>query len=636
MSLLLDRIQSPADLKKLGNVELEILARELREFLIQTVSSTGGHLAPSLGAVELTLALHIVFDSPKDKIVWDVGHQAYTHKILTGRKKRFNTLRQYKGLSGFPKISESEHDAFGVGHASTAISAALGFATARDLLKEDHKVIAVVGDGALTGGLAFEGLNNAGDSKRDLIVVLNDNRMSISPNVGALSGHLTKIITAPLYNRIKDLLWAWTGKLAKGSVQIRSLIRHIEEGLKAMMVPGLLFERLGFRYFGPLDGHNLPQLIHVFQEIKRLHGPVMIHLITKKGKGYKFAEEDAIKFHGLASFCAETGDVTGKKRPTYTEIFGKTLVELAEKDGRIVGITAAMADGTGMIHFARRFPERFFDVGIAEGHAVTFAAALAHRGLRPVVAIYSTFLQRAFDQIIHDVALQNLPVIFAVDRAGLVGEDGPTHHGSFDLSYLRLIPNLVILSPKDENEMRNMLYTALRYGKGPVAVRYPRSETSGLALRSGFKRLPFGKGEILREGRDLAVLAIGDTVQVAMRIAHALAQKGVSIRVVNARFAKPVDRELILDTARRFPILLTLENNTTVGGFGSAVADTLAAAGINDVRLVQCGIPDRFVSHGSLGHLNAEIGMDANHLIRKIEQLLYLHRQPKLRVSSLR
>jgi len=362
----------------------------------------------------------------------------------------------------------------------------------------------------------------------------------------------------------------------------------------------------------------------------------MIHLITKKGKGYKFAEEDAIKFHGLASFCAETGDVTGKKRPTYTEIFGKTLVELAEKDGRIVGITAAMADGTGMIHFARRFPERFFDVGIAEGHAVTFAAALAHRGLRPVVAIYSTFLQRAFDQIIHDVALQNLPVIFAVDRAGLVGEDGPTHHGSFDLSYLRLIPNLVILSPKDENEMRNMLYTALRYGKGPVAVRYPRSETSGLALRSGFKRLPFGKGEILREGRDLAVLAIGDTVQVAMRIAHALAQKGVSIRVVNARFAKPVDRELILDTARRFPILLTLENNTTVGGFGSAVADTLAAAGINDVRLVQCGIPDRFVSHGSLGHLNAEIGMDANHLIRKIEQLLYLHRQPKLRVSSLR
>ncbi|HEX9934621.1 MAG TPA: 1-deoxy-D-xylulose-5-phosphate synthase, partial [bacterium] len=480
MSLLLDRIQSPADLKKLGNVELEILARELREFLIQTVSSTGGHLAPSLGAVELTLALHIVFDSPKDKIVWDVGHQAYTHKILTGRKKRFNTLRQYKGLSGFPKISESEHDAFGVGHASTAISAALGFATARDLLKEDHKVIAVVGDGALTGGLAFEGLNNAGDSKRDLIVVLNDNRMSISPNVGALSGHLTKIITAPLYNRIKDLLWAWTGKLAKGSVQIRSLIRHIEEGLKAMMVPGLLFECLGFRYFGPLDGHNLPQLIHVFQEIKRLHGPVMIHLITKKGKGYKFAEEDAIKFHGLASFCAETGDVTGKKRPTYTEIFGKTLVELAEKDGRIVGITAAMADGTGMIHFARRFPERFFDVGIAEGHAVTFAAALAHRGLRPVVAIYSTFLQRAFDQIIHDVALQNLPVIFAVDRAGLVGEDGPTHHGSFDLSYLRLIPNLVILSPKDENEMRNMLYTALRYGKGPVAVRYPRSETSGL------------------------------------------------------------------------------------------------------------------------------------------------------------
>jgi len=636
MNGLLDQIQSPQDLKRLSLADLEKLAQEIREFLVRTVSNTGGHLAPSLGVVELTLALHTVFNAPKDHIVWDVGHQAYVHKILTGRRGRFSTLRQYGGISGFPKVSESEYDSFGTGHASTAISAALGLASARDLLKEDRKVIAVVGDGALTGGLAFEGLNNAGDAKRDLIVILNDNRMSISPNVGALSRYLTNIITAPLYNRIKEVLWIWTGKLAKGSRQVRSIIHQIEEGLKAMMVPGSLFERLGFRYFGPIDGHDLPRLIRVFRGIKNIRGPIIVHLITKKGKGYKFAEEDAVKFHGLASFCPETGNTQAKKWPTYTEVFGKTLVELAEKNDNIVGITAAMADGTGLVHFAKRFPDRFFDVGIAEGHAVTFAAGLALRGLRPVVAIYSTFLQRAFDQIIHDVALQKLPVIFAVDRAGLVGEDGPTHHGCYDLSYLRLVPDMVIMAPRDENEMRNMMHTALKFDKGPIAIRYPRGETVGLDLQNHFKTIPIGKAEVVREGEDLAVFAIGDAVQVVLQAAERLSRKGIRIQVVDARFVKPMDREMVLDTARRFPILLTIENNSTVGGFGTAVAEILNNTNVQGVFFHKMGIPDRFVQHGSLKHLHAEIGLDVDHLVHKIEQLLYLYQHDKRKAASLK
>jgi 1-deoxy-D-xylulose-5-phosphate synthase len=634
MSGLLDQIKSPEDLKRLKPGELAALAQEIREFLIRNVSHTGGHLAPSLGVVELTLALHAVFNTPNDKIVWDVGHQAYTHKILTGRKDRFHTLRQYGGISGFPKIAESEYDAFGVGHASTAISAALGLAWARDLLKEDYRVIAVVGDGALTGGLAFEGLNNAGDAKRDMIVVLNDNRMSISPNVGALSKHLTNIIAAPMYNQIKDILWRWTGKLAKGSTQVRSLIHHLEEGLKTMMVPGSLFERLGFRYFGPLDGHDLSQLIRVFQVIKKLHGPILIHLITKKGKGYKFAEEDAIKFHGLSAFCPETGDSQVKKRETYTEVFGKTLVELGEKDDKIVGITAAMADGTGLVHFARRFPERFFDVGIAEAHAVTFAAGLALKGLRPVVAIYSTFLQRSYDQIIHDVALQKLPVVFAIDRAGLVGDDGPTHHGSFDLSYLRVVPGMVIMAPKDENEMRDMLYTALEYRQGPVAIRYPRGEARGLALQARFQAIPIGRGEVLREGHDLAVIAVGDAVHAALSAADELEKKGIHIRVGNARFVKPVDRELILDSAARCPHLVTVETNSIIGGFGTAVEETLSEAQVSGVSVHKIGFPDRFITHGGLKELNAEIGADAENIAKKIEQILYYSRGNRRKASS--
>jgi 1-deoxy-D-xylulose-5-phosphate synthase len=622
MKNILNTIQTPNDLTGLDIAALENLAQELRTFLIDSVSNTGGHLAPNLGAVELTLALHTKFETPKDKIVWDVGHQAYIHKILTGRKDKFHTLRQFGGISGFPKITESEFDTFGVGHSSTAISAALGIATARDLKGEDHKVIAVVGDGALTGGIAFEGMNNAGGSKKDIIVILNDNRMSISPNVGALSKHFTHIITNPLYNKIKEDIWDLTGKLPRGSRRIRETIHRIEEGLKSMVVPGSLFEFLGFRYFGPIDGHNLRELLRVFQEIRRLHGPILIHVMTKKGKGYKYAEEDATKFHGLGSFCPETGNTQSKKALSYTEIFGRTMVELAERDPKIIGITAAMADGTGMIHMANKFPERFFDVGIAEQHAVTFAAALGLNGFKPVVAIYSTFLQRAFDQVIHDVALQNVPVVFALDRGGLVGEDGPTHHGSFDLSYLRIVPNMVVMAPKDENEMRDMLWTAVQYNEGPVAIRYPRGESQGLPINPDFHKVPIGKSEILQEGTDLAILAVGDRVQNALQMGKILKKRNISTRIVNARFIRPLDVEMIEDTAKKIPVIVTLENNSIVAGFGSGVSEIVAQMGHNGVKVKRLGLPDAFVPHGSLDDLWKYLKLDNDSLIQEIESCL--------------
>lgn len=621
MGELLDTIHCPNDLKKLDVQTLKRLAEEIREFVIATVSHTGGHLAPNLGVVELTLALHTVFDTPKDRIVWDVGHQAYIHKILTGRKEKFHTLRQFGGISGFPRIDESEYDTFGVGHASTSISAALGIATVRDFNGENYKVVAVIGDGALTGGIAWEGLNCAGGAKRDIIVILNDNRMSISPNVGALSKYLTQVITTPIYNKIKEDIWELTGKLPRGSKRVRETVQRIEEGLKAMVVPGMLFERLGFRYFGPVNGHNLAGMLRVFQEIRKLHGPILVHLLTTKGKGYKFAEEDATKFHGLGSFCPVTGNTKTKKAPTYTEVFGKALVELAEKDDRIVGITAAMADGTGLIHLAKRFPDRFFDVGIAEQHAVTFAASLAHCGLKPVVAIYSTFLQRGFDQIIHDVALQKLPVVFIMDRGGLVGEDGPTHHGSFDLSYLRMIPNFVLMAPKDENELRDMLWTALQYREGPIGFRYPRGESLGLPLRPGFKKISIGQSEVINEGRDIAILAVGDMVVSATKLSEVLEQKDISSRVVNARFIKPIDREMIKEVVENFSVVVTMENNTIVGGFGSGVAEVLAEMDIKEVTFHRFGLPDRFVPHGSRYKLMLDLELDIESLSRKIETL---------------
>ncbi|MBN2029705.1 1-deoxy-D-xylulose-5-phosphate synthase [bacterium] len=622
MEKLLDTIHSPRDLKNLDVGDLKRLTEEIREFIVSVVSKTGGHLAPNLGVVELTLALHTVFDAPKDKIVWDVGHQSYIHKILTGRKDQFHTLRQYGGISGFPKMAESEYDAFGAGHASTAISAALGMATARDLQGKNHKVIAVVGDGALTGGLAFEGLNNAGGSKRNFIVILNDNNMSISPNVGAMAKHLTQVITTPLYNKIKKDIWQLTGKLPRGSKMVRDTVRRIEEGLKSMVVPGLLFERLGFRYFGPVDGHNLIQLLRVLKSIQKIQGPVLVHVISKKGKGYKFAEENATKFHGLGSFCRETGDTESKTRPTYTEIFGKTMVELAEKDERIVGITAAMADGTGLIHFAERFPERFFDVGIAEQHAVTFAAGLALDGFKPVVAIYSTFLQRALDQLIHDVALQKIPLVFALDRGGLVGEDGPTHHGSFDLSYLRLIPDLVVMAPKDEVELRDMFWTALQYQNGPVAIRYPRGECLGLRLKKDFDNIPIGKSEIIKKGHDMAILAIGDRVMPAVELSQKLEAEGISAQVVNARFVKPIDREMVKEMIQNFRFIVTVENNSIIGGFGSGIAEMISESDGKGIVFRRFGLPDRFVPHGNMHDLLVDVKLDLDHLSQAIQSFL--------------
>jgi len=614
---LLSSVNYPHDLKKLTAKELEQLAEELRDFVIKSVSETGGHLAPSLGVVELTLALHKVFNAPKDRIVWDVGHQAYVHKIITGRKESFNTLRQFGGISGFPKITESEYDTFGVGHSSTSISAALGMAVARDLRGEDFKIVAIIGDGAMTSGIAFEGLNNAGGMKKDLIVVLNDNKMSISRNVGALSNYLTKVITTPIYNRVKKEIWDLTGKIPKGSKFVRKSVQRIEEGLKSMIMPGSLFERLGFRYFGPVDGHDIPKLLRVFREIKKLHGPILVHVQTVKGKGYKFAEENATKFHGLGSFYPQTGLTKKKKVVTYTEVFGKTLTELAEKDEKIVGITAAMADGTGLVHLKKRFPNRFFDVGIAEQHAVTFAAAMALNGLKPVVAIYSTFLQRAFDQVIHDAALQNSHVVFALDRGGIVGEDGPTHHGSFDLAYLRLIPNMVIMAPKDENELRHMLYTAVLYDKGPVAIRYPRGEGEGVEIDESFKIIPVGQAEILKRGKDVSIISIGKMVPLCMNIADLLKEERVDAAVVNARFVKPLDRETLLEIFNGSAAVITVEDNTIVGGLGSAVSEFIAEEKI-DVKFKRFGIPDQFVPHGSVKSLMEEMKLNTESLVSEI------------------
>jgi len=618
---LLKKVNFPSDIKKMSSEELKQLAEQLREFIIDSVSETGGHLAPSLGVVELTLALHKVFNAPEDKIVWDVGHQAYVHKIITGRKDKFHTLRQYNGISGFPKITESEYDTFGVGHSSTSISAALGMAAARDLLREKYKVVAVIGDGALTGGVAFEGLNNAGGMKKDMIVILNDNEMSISRNVGAVSDYFTKVITNPLYNRIKKDVWDLTGKIPMGTKFVRESVQRVQDGIKTMITPGALFERFGFRYFGPVDGHDIARLVKVLNEIKRLKGPILLHIKTIKGKGYKFAERDATKFHGLGSFNPETGLSKKKKRITYTEVFGKTLTELAEKDERIIGITAAMADGTGMIHLKNKFKNRFFDVGIAEQHAVVFAGAMALQGMKPVVAIYSTFLQRAYDQVIHDIALQKLPVVFALDRGGIVGEDGPTHHGSFDLSYLRLVPNMVIMAPKDENELRHMLFTAVNYKKGPVAIRYPRGEGVGVEFDSSLNEIPIGTSEVLKEGKNAAIISIGDMVHPSMVAAEKLSKKGYDVAVVNARFVKPLDREGLISVIRKVPVVVTVENNSIIGGLGSSVSDILAEEKI-DVRFKKIGIPDKFVAHGPVAKLLEDLSLDSDGIVRSVESFI--------------
>ncbi|KPK68114.1 1-deoxy-D-xylulose-5-phosphate synthase [candidate division TA06 bacterium SM1_40] len=617
---LLDLIDSPSDLKTIPKSDLPKLAAEIRSRIIDVVARNGGHLAPNLGVVELTIALHLAFDAPEDRIVWDVGHQAYAHKLLTGRRKRFHTLRRHGGLSGFPRRQESEYDVFNVGHAGTSISAALGIACARDNAKEDFSVVAVIGDGALGAGIAFEALNQVGHLKKNMVIVLNDNRMSISKNVGALSHYLTTLITAPIYNEFRKDVWELMGKLPRSlEGRAKVLAKRIEEGLKNLVLPGILFEELGLRYIGPIDGHNIDEMAKTLRAAKRLRGPILVHLLTEKGKGYRPAEENLPRFHGLGPFDVDTGTpIKTKGAPTYTEVFGKTLIQLAAEDERIVAITAAMAEGTGLTEFAKRFPRRFHDVGIAEQHAVTFAAGLALRGLRPVAAIYSTFLQRAFDQVIHDVALQQLPVVFAMDRGGLVGEDGPTHHGTFDLSYLRLIPNIVVMAPKDENELRRMLKTAICYGKGPVAIRYPRGRGVGVPLEYRIRKIRMGKAETLRQGKDVAILAVGAMVHPALQTADLLAKRGIEAGVVNARFVKPIDTCLIGDLLENVPCLVTLEENVRPGGFGSAVLEYAAAIGHSRARIDTIGLPDEFIEHGARSKLLEHCGLTPEQIADRV------------------
>jgi 1-deoxy-D-xylulose-5-phosphate synthase len=617
----LDSIRSPEDLKQLPLEALPALAEEIRERIVHVVSATGGHLAPSLGTVELTVALHYVFNAPSDVLIWDVGHQSYGHKILTGRNSLFDTLRQEGGLSGFPRRAESEYDPFGTAHASTAISAALGFACARDLKKEDHRVVAVVGDGALTGGLAFEGLNQAGVVATDLLVVLNDNSMSISPNVGAIARYLTRITSAPVYRRLETDVWELLGKVPAGG-KARTLVRRIKEGMKNLVLPNILFEEFGFKYYGPIDGHDLPTVIEVLKQLKEIKGPVLLHTLTRKGKGYKFAEQDARKFHGVSSFDKLTGTSAKKPAaPTYTEVYGQTLLDLAEKDPAIVAITAAMPDGTGLAKFATAFPERFHDVGIAEQHGTCFAAGLAAAGVKPFATIYSTFLQRAYDQIIHDVAVQNLPVRFALDRAGLVGEDGATHHGVFDISYLRCLPGFVLMAPKDENEFRHMLATMAAYSSGPIAVRYPRGSGLGVPLDPEPRPIPIGQAELLEGGEDLVLVAYGTMVAQARLAARRLGEAGIRAAVINARFAKPLDERLISEWARRTGRVATLEEAALPGGFGDAVLELLARV-TPAARVLRFGVPDRFFDHASRDSLLRQAGLDAPSIALEIERWL--------------
>jgi 1-deoxy-D-xylulose-5-phosphate synthase len=621
--LIIDRIESPQDVRKLTIPELTILSGEIRDRIISVVSQHGGHLAPSLGAVELTVALHYIFDTPRDKIIWDVGHQAYAHKLITGRRNSFETIRQYGGISGFCKRTESSYDVFDAGHASTSISSALGVACARDLAGEDFRVVAVIGDGSMTGGLAFEGLNNAGALKKDLVVVLNDNTMSISKNVGALSTYLTDLITNPLYNRLKGDIWLLAGKMPRVGEGLRALAQRTEESLKSFLVPGMVFEALGFRYFGPIDGHDYSQLIRTLKQIKEIKGPILLHVLTKKGRGYRFAEEDASKFHGIGAFEKVNGTVKKRKKaPSYTEVFGKTMVRLAAGDKKIVAITAAMSIGTGLTEFAERYPDRFFDVGIAEQHAVTFAAGLACQGMKPVAAIYSTFLQRAFDQIVHDVALQCLPVVFAIDRGGLVGEDGPTHHGILDLSMLRQIPNMIIMAPKDEDELRHLLKTALQHEKGPVAVRYPRGSGVGVPLSSKLQTVDMGTWEVLREGTDTALLAVGSMVHPALQAAQSLAQKNIEVTVVNARFIKPLDTDTLQDIVRHHDHVITVEENVVAGGFGDAVMEFLEQEHLRDVAVSCMGLPDQFIEHGPRDRLLSAVELSVDGICKRVHKEL--------------
>ncbi len=622
---ILKKVASPQDIKRLNITELNALAEEVRAMIIETVAQRGGHLASSLGTVELTIALHYVFNTPQDKLVWDVGHQTYAHKILTGRKDKFPTLRQKGGLCGFPKREESDFDTFNVGHSGTSISAAAGIAEARCLQGEAFKVVAVIGDGSISAGMAFEGLNWVGDRAKNMIIILNDNELCISPNVGALSSYLNRIMTGHTVTKLKAEFKTFLKSIPAIGEPMFRFTRQMEESLKAFVVPGIIFEELGFTYVGPLEGHRLDHLIKNLENVKELRGPVLVHVITKKGKGYQFSEDDPLRFHGVAPFRIETGESIMEKAnptpPSYTQVFGDTLVKLAAADPRIVAITAAMCEGTGLDRFAKAFPQRFYDVGIAEQHAVTFAAGLATQCLIPVVAIYSTFLQRAYDQIVHDVCLQKMPVVFALDRGGLVGEDGPTHHGMFDYSFLRSIPNIVVMAPKDENELQHMLKTAVGCGS-PASVRYPRGNGVGVPMDEAPAALPIGQGETLCTGADLAVFAIGSMVYPALQAAAALRREGIAITVINARFVKPLDEELLCSTARSLKRVITVEENVLMGGFGSAVLELLERKGIDAVQVRRLGIGDEFVEHASQRELRRMHGIDEEGIMAAVRKML--------------
>ncbi len=619
---ILSKINSPSDIKKLNTEEMRELAAETRKFIIDNVDKTGGHLAPSLGTVELTIALMKVFDLPQDKLVWDVGHQAYAHKIYTGRRDVFHTNRQLGGISGFIKPSESMYDSFGVGHASTSISAGFGFVMAREINGEDYKVISVIGDGSITGGMAYEGLNNAGVSGKDFIVILNDNEMSISKNVGAVSKYTTSLLSDPTFNKIRNDIWDYAGKYKLGK-HIRKGLTKIEDSFKSLLTPGILFEKLGFNYIGPVDGHDIPVLVKVLENIKnKITGPVFLHILTEKGKGYKPAEQDVKgTYHGVSPGILASDKKVLKDSPKYQDVFGSTLCELAEKDKRIVAITAAMKIGTGLNEFAELYPERFFDVGIAEEHAVTFAAALSCRNLKPVVAIYSTFLQRSFDQIIHDCALQELDMIFAIDRSGLVGEDGPTHHGVFDMSYLRIIPNIIIMSPSSESELRNMLYTASKM-KGLFAIRYPRGSGVGSGYDSPFRMIELGKGEKLTEGSDTAILCVGNITNQVISACAILKEKGINPAVYDMKFIKPLDAEILDEVYSGCKNIITVEEGSLAGGFGSAVMEYYNSKSYNIVNLKRIGIPDKFIEHGSTDKLMKKTGLDHEGIAASVEEFV--------------
>ncbi len=617
---ILSKVTYPKDIRSFDVNDLKQLCVDIRAYLIDVISEVGGHFGGGLGTVELTVALHKVFNTPHDLLVWDTGHQAYPHKILTGRKDLMPTIRQLNGISGFLKRAESEYDSFGAGHATTSISAAVGMAIASKKLGLNKKVVAIIGDGAMTGGMAYEAMNNAGFMQSDLIVVLNDNNMSISHNVWQISNYFTEVIAHPEYNRLKGYVWELTGKFDLFGDRLRKIAVRVDKGLKSIITPGMLFEALGFRYFGPVNGHNIHQLVKILEQVKVFHCPILIHAITSKGKGYKPAEQHVQRLHASTPFDKTTGKAfkSGSSTSSYTSIFGKALVEIVKEQNNIVGITGAMPDGTGLSFLQEAFPDNYVDVGIAEEHAITMAAGMATQGIVPVVAIYSTFLQRGFDQIVHDVALQNLHVVFVIDRAGLVGADGPTHHGSLDLSYLRVIPNMVIMAPKDEAELRNMLYTAIKYSKGPIALRYPRGSVAGVPISAGFEEYEIGKAEVISEGADAAILSVGNMTRYAVSAAAVLKEQGISTEIINMRFIKPLDENLLHSIAKRFTKIVAIEENTIVGGFSSAIAEFFTDNNYkNDI--LRIGLPDAFVDHGTREELHRLLNIDADGLAERVK-----------------